>query len=361
MTMRLLAFCILLTMGRIAHAQETYDVLTFTPPAGWAREDHPGSVLAFTQKDQRSGAWARIAIYKSTAGAGDLPSDFAAEWDVLVAKSLGTGPASRTADGPVHNGWSSKIGNAQFTFEKKPAFATLSTMSNGGRRLSIVVIANSEAFQKDVDRFLGSVRFDAQPVRAERPAERPAERSVAPPVVTPNGRAAPGDPNAPPSIIGRWSRSASSYPTSVNSYNAGSGGYVTSRYEFNSDGTYRYTQRTFFMDHPEILIVKEQGTFVLSGPNITVTPQRSVMEAYSKKNNSDELGTLTKTDRRTPEPVAYATTFNYSSGMKEWNLVLHANQPTLRDGRFDGGSLASNGWIFNQRFPGDDLTLPKGK
>lgn len=195
MTARLLALCLLLLTGATAHAQETYDVITFAAPRGWAREDRPGSVLAFTQKDGRSGAWARVAIYRSTTGAGSLASDFGGEWESLVAKPLGTGAASQTSDAPSQDGWSRRTGTAQFTFEKRPAFATLTTVSNGARRASILVIANSNAFQGDIDRFMSSVRIDAPVVRADAPAAAATESRDA--------RAAPGNPNAMPSVIGR--------------------------------------------------------------------------------------------------------------------------------------------------------------
>jgi len=48
--------------------------------------------------------------------------------------------------------------------------------------------------------------------------------------------------------------------------------------------------------------------------------------------------------------VTYATTLHLSPGMREWNLVLQASRPTIRDGNFDNNSTFSNAWFFNQRF-----------
>jgi hypothetical protein len=347
MLQKLLVPCLLLCGASTVQAQETFDVVTFSPPAGWSRELHKGSVLAFTQTNAGDGTFARIAVYLSTKGAGDPASDFAAEWKELVDAQFHTGAASKTRDGLTRNGWASKGGAAAYTFEGKPATITLTTMSKGDRRASILVIASANAFQAEIDRFFASIGLEGGAATARPPAATP--------------EATPSAPNGAPGIVGRWSRSSSSYPSDFKAGSWAGAGYVASRYDFGSDGRYRYTQRSFFLMMPEIVIVKEDGTYTVDGTTLTVSPQSSVVESYAKKNNSDELGTPTSSKIRPPEKVAYRATFDYSTGMKEWNLVLEANHPTVRDGNFQGTSRFPGAWLFNQRFPGDDLTLPKGK
>jgi len=325
-----------------ALAQETFDVVTYTPPAGWEKEDLQGQALAFTRKDERSGTWARIALYKSVKGSGNLQSDFASEWNLLAAKPYNAGQPSGTEERVVHNGWRARAGLAQFTFDNAPAGVSLSTISNGDRTLSVLVLLNSNIHQKDVDKFMASLRFP----------------SIAAPA-----RAAPlpqADPNTKPRIVGNWNHSSSSSPQDWKAASWSGAGYTTRRYEFKEDGTYRFTMRSFFMMNPDIYIVKEHGTFTVSGNQLTVVPQSSVFETYLKKNNADELGRLKATQKRSLDTVTYATTLHFSPGMREWNLVLQASKPTVRDGSFDNNTAFANAWYFNQRFDAE-LTSPTGK
>jgi hypothetical protein len=78
------------------------------------------------------------------------------------------------------------------------------------------------------------------------------------------------------------------------------------------------------------------------------------------KNNADELGSLKATKKRSLDTVTYTTTLNYSSGMREWDLVLQASKPTERDGDFDSNTLFNNAWFYNQRFDAE-LTSSTGK
>ena len=172
MARQLLGLCLLLSWSLNAHAQETFDVVTYTPPAGWVREELPGAAVTYTRKDNRNGTWGRIAVYKSAAGSGNLQSDFSAEWDALVAKPFKTGQPSRTTESTSQNGWRVKAGLVQFTFDQAPAAASLTTMSNGDRKMSIVVLLNSDVHQKDVDRFMASMQF--APIASRARARRSA-------------------------------------------------------------------------------------------------------------------------------------------------------------------------------------------
>ena len=48
------------------------------------------------------------------------------------------------------------------------------------------------------------------------------------------------------------------------------------------------------------------------------------------------------------ESARYRFLFHYSSGIREWNLILMTDRETGRDGKFDGGSLFPNGWFYKQ-------------
>ena len=73
----------------------------------------------------------------------------------------------------------------------------------------------------------------------------------------------------------------------------------------------------------------------------------------------DTLGALVKSQNRGLDAVNYKFTFHYFSGIQEWSLVLQADQPTQRDGRFSNNTTFPNAWYFDQKFTDEDLTAPR--
>ena len=130
-------------------------------------------------------------------------------------------------------------------------------------------------------------------------------------------------------------------PYSVNNY-----GYSKAQYTFNSDGTYSFVSKTFRMTLDKILLVKESGTFQFNGNNITINPQKSVIEAWSKRDGTDKWGRLLTRQNRTLERVTYRFTKHYFSGIQLWNLVLQADKATERDGPFSSNTTFSNAWYY---------------
>lgn len=161
-------------------------------------------------------------------------------------------------------------------------------------------------------------------------------------------------------LIGKWNRSGATHPHYADAASWGTAGYTTSRYELKADGSYSYTERSFWMLHEYIIIVKESGRYTVNGKELTIAPEKSVIQSYTKKNNVDELGTLVRSQNRALEKVTYTHTFHYFSGIQEWNLVLQAANPTKRDGNFSGNTTFSNAWYFDQKYIDNDLTSSKG-
>lgn len=160
---------------------------------------------------------------------------------------------------------------------------------------------------------------------------------------------APANDNGASSILGTWGMAASGtqrYDDYKNPYSVNNYGYINGQYTFNDNGTYSYVSKTFKMTFDKILLVKESGSYQISGSNITINPQKSVIEAWSKKDGTDKWGKLLTTQNRTLEKVTYRFTKHYFSGIQQWNLVLQAEQATQRDGPFSNNTLFSNAWYF---------------
>jgi starvation-inducible outer membrane lipoprotein len=146
-------------------------------------------------------------------------------------------------------------------------------------------------------------------------------------------------------ILGTWGISASDQ----SSYRMNNGvmNYIIRQYTFNENGTYSFVTKTFDPFIDKILLGKENGTYLISGNNLTITPEKSVLEAWSKKDGNDEWGKFLSSQNIELEPVTYKFTKNYFSGIKEWSLVLKADKQTHRDGPYSGVAEFSNSWIYS--------------
>jgi starvation-inducible outer membrane lipoprotein len=116
------------------------------------------------------------------------------------------------------------------------------------------------------------------------------------------------------------------------------------QYTFKENGIYGCNIKTFDPLMNSILLGRESGSYQINGNNLTINPQKSVLEEWSKKDGRDEWGKLLKTQNITIEKVTYQFTKQYISEISEWQLVLKANNQTKRDGPFNNNE--GNAWIY---------------
>ncbi|MEO7991563.1 MAG: hypothetical protein ABI663_18565, partial [Chryseolinea sp.] len=214
-------------------------------------------------------------------------------------------------------------GVAPFEFSGGQSAAMLVTASSHGRCMSIVILTNTEDYQSEIKNFLESV--DLKKVEA-------------------NSQAA-SNTSDNKSILGIWTMSASDQ--SSFRMNNGVMNYIIRQYTLNENGTYTFISKAFDPLMDKILLGKENGTYQISGNNLTIIPQKSVLEAWSKKDNSDKWGKLLTTQNIALEKVTYQFTRHYFSGIQEWSLVLQAGAATKREGTFSSNELFSNAYYYS--------------
>ena len=219
--------------------------------------------------------------------------------------------------------------------------AVLTTLTGGGKMVSVLVLTNSESLATEAEAVIDSIKLP--PIKTEGPS------STVP-------AATPANTGDAAKLIGRWQRSGSGHPSYADPVSWGTAGYTTSRYEFKADGTYVYTERSFRMMMQNIIVVKENGKYAVSGSTLTITPLKSTIASYKKDGGVDALGPLVKSQNRDLETVAYRFNFHYFEGIQEWNLVLQADKTTQRDGPFSNNKSFENAWYFDQKYTDKDLT-----
>ncbi len=326
---------LLLTSSASSIAQkETYDLISYTPPSSW-KKDATESTIMYTITNNTTKAWCRISIIKSTISKGDIDQDFESERENLIEKNYPSTDSMQLNPTQEINGYKIKSGSSPFLFENKPAVALLNTASGYGRCTSIVIITNGQEYIENIESFLSSVDLNKPEVQ---------ETNQTP--TSPNT-------NGPSSILGTWGKTTTN--NSRYAQENGLFGYITCQYTFNKDGTYIFIMRNFSY-LPDILFSKESGTYKVNGTTVTVIPQKSVIEKWTKgvskdangrEVSHDNLGKLITSQKRTIEKTTYRFTWEYFSGIDQWNLLLSTDKATLRDGPFNGGTNFMNTYMYN--------------
>jgi hypothetical protein len=135
-------------------------------------------------------------------------------------------------------------------------------------------------------------------------------------------------------ILGSWGKSNTA--SQINN-RFGSYSYNKQQYTFNADGSYYFNAKNYSEQYSETLLIKESGTYVISGNNLIITPTNSVIEAWSKKDGGDNWNQLKSRQNRNLENATYQ--FSIANN----NLQLQIASPTERDGNFNSGNMYSYG------------------
>ena len=317
-------------ISSFAQESVTFDIATFQPPAGWQRQDKDGVVI-FNTSNQQNGTYALITLYRSGASSGNAKKDFESDWKQFIAGQLGVKENPQLEPTKSTQGWDVITGGAALKNELGTSAVILQTFSGFGRTFSAAAIFNSQDYLTAIEAFSTSIKL-------QKPEAKVLQTSPS------------NNSDETASIIGTWGMATSGQQRSddyKNPYAVNSYGYSKAQYTFNGDGTYSFVSKTFKMVFDKILLVKETGTYQISGNRLTINPQRSVIEAWSKRDGADNWGRLLTTQNRPIERVTYQFTKHYFSGIQLWNLVLQADRPTERDGPFSGNTAFSNAWYYS--------------
>lgn len=316
-------FLFLFSATSLLAQTQIFDVATYTIPAGWKKTSNTNNVVGYAVTNSKKGTYCQIAIYASTNSKGSLEADFESEWQELVVKPYNPSTKPELIPAASENGWEAKGGAAPFEFSGAPAAAMLITATSNGRCMSIVIVTNTSDYQAEIEKFLESVDLK----KIEKPSQ-------------------PVNNNSDDkSILGVWTRSTSDQASWR--VNNGIMNFIIRQYTLNDNGTYTFISKTFDPLMDKILLGKESGTFQISGNNLTITPQKSVLEGWSKKNGTDSWGSLVDTQNIALEKVTYQFTKYYMSGIQEWNLVLQTGSPTKREGPFSNNLSFNNAYYYS--------------
>lgn len=328
MRKKILLLAILFSLAEnLFSQQQTFDITTYTLPKGWKKQPAE-SAIQFTKEDETKGIYCLMTLYKAVPGTSGSKENFDLAWSSLVKEMVTVSTPPEMQPSATENGWETQSGYAAFESDGNKGVVVLVTSSGFEKMVNLIILTNTDVYEKEMSSFLESISLKKPAVTTEQ-----IKTSVA-----------TEDKNT---ILGTWAKTGSVNPDYHDAYATSIAGYTKDQYSFNSNGTYHFVSKTFGMSLPKILLVKESGIYQINGNNITITPQKAVIEAWSKKDGGDKWGKLLTKQNRTLEKVTYQFTKHYFSGIQLWNVVLQSNKVTQRDGPFSNNKTFANAWYYS--------------
>ena len=89
--------------------KQTYDLVCYTPPAGWKNEVK-NNLTSYTITDRKKNSWCQVFIVRSTISKGSIESDFESEWQELAVKNYKVSGVPVSSDVEEAEGWKVKTG-----------------------------------------------------------------------------------------------------------------------------------------------------------------------------------------------------------------------------------------------------------
>ncbi len=278
---------------------ETFDIATYTPPAGWTKNMKPDAVT-YSTVDNSKGTFCVLAIYAATASKGTPEKDFAGEWAALVASEYTTEANPKTETQTSADGWKAVVGAAKATQDKNDFYAILTVYSGFGKSATVLITLNDQSYMTEANVLLDHIKLDKK-AKIRKPNNTNEDTNVA----NSNGT----------SIVGVWSNQSAA----IGNYVTSSGAFVGSA-DVNSMEEYtfktgnRYVYKFFGMSSGKLYYTETNGSYTVNGRNLTLTPLTR-KGGYSGAIH-DELNWLGK-----PE------TFDFYIGPNKWEagpfLNLH--------------------------------------
>lgn len=179
---KLIAITLLFTVTAYGQQIENFDLVTYTIPTGWKKVNGDNDVAGYAITNNLKGTYCQIAIYKSMGTMGSAQLDFDTDWTDLIAKSYKVTAKPEAVPGASEDGWEVKAGVAPFDFSGGKSVAMLVTMSGYGKRVSIVILTNTEDYQSEIEKFLESV--DLKKPEGQQLEQQKNEEAIKQPSIT---------------------------------------------------------------------------------------------------------------------------------------------------------------------------------
>jgi hypothetical protein len=328
------ATCLLLMLSVFSYPQKkAYDIVSYTSPNSWTENSGNGHV---SYSRSENGNWAQIIIYKSSASAGTIDTDFDNDWRELVAINKTISLPQKTKPQTKDN-WSVVSGSATWEYNRHDVTSVLTIYSNSQVYISVICNSTDKAFLKDYQEMLASLVL------------KPGNEQLTSGKI--NG-SQNGDSSAVmnnPSVVGIWVVNQAETRGFTNGHLMYSGGYMRKEYQIKIDGTYMFREKKWLANNHAIYFVYESGTWKMVGNKLTITPKRAKAGWWDKDkitNDVNKWGNYQKAAAYKLQAADYTVEIkadpNYSDA-----IILNCSKATERDG--DQSGNASYRFVYVRR------------
>ena len=141
--------------------KQSFDLTTFTPPKGWKKQAAE-SAVQFSKEDATTGAYCLITLYKAVPGTANSKENFDLAWTSIVKEMVTVSSAPEMQAVTTENGWETQTGFAPFESDGNKGVALLVTASAVDKMVNLIVLTNTDAYEKDMTAFLESISLKKQ-------------------------------------------------------------------------------------------------------------------------------------------------------------------------------------------------------
>ncbi len=154
------AFAILYCLNTNAQKQ-TFDITTFIAPKGWGKQATE-SAVQFTKEDAGKGTYCIITLMKSIPGTDNSKENFDAAWETVVKEMVTVSAAPEMQPPSKEEEWEAQSGYATFENDGNKGIALLVTLSGHQKMANILILTNTDVYEKEVTSFLESINLTKQ-------------------------------------------------------------------------------------------------------------------------------------------------------------------------------------------------------
>lgn len=150
----LLFACSFFTILLLAQKQ-AFDIATYSLPKGWSKQSSASAVQL--SKEDPSGTYCLITLYKSLPAGDDAKKNFDASWESLAKDQLDIKADPEMQPQVTEDGWQVQSGHATFEKDEVKGIALLVSSTGYDKLVNVLILTNTDAYEKDITAFLESI------------------------------------------------------------------------------------------------------------------------------------------------------------------------------------------------------------
>jgi hypothetical protein len=160
--------------------QQTFDIINFTPPKDWQKKTaEGGGGLQFSTEDAAKGTYCIFTLFKAIPATANAKNNFDAAWTDLVKGMVTVSADPKMTEPATEEGWEAQSGYAPFESEGTKGVVVLVTSTGFGKMINIIILTNTDVYEKEMTAFLESVSFQKENMAPEKTSD-PVNTTVTP-------------------------------------------------------------------------------------------------------------------------------------------------------------------------------------